>query len=189
MLNRASHSASRRTALAAGLVLAILFAGVFLADRCGYRINPTPSVPVGIWRVLPLPGKIERGQVVSICPPPAAVFIEARDRGYIGAGHCPGGFEPMLKTVGALGGDVIEQTPAGLLINGNAIAGSAALAADGAGRPLPQPGRSSFTLRASEVFFLSTADARSFDSRYFGPLPLLVIEGLAVPVWVATANW
>ena len=46
--NRASSSPSRRIVLAAGLVLVGVFAGVSLAYRAGYRINPTPSVPACI---------------------------------------------------------------------------------------------------------------------------------------------
>jgi conjugative transfer signal peptidase TraF len=183
MLIRATASAARRGALVAVLVLACLFAAVSAASRAGYRINATPSVPVGIWRLLPVPGQIARGQIVSLCPPPTVLFVEARTRGYVSAGHCPGGFEPMLKPVAAIAGDVVELTPAGLLLNGEPLPGTASLATDLAGRPLPSPGRSRFEILPSEVFFLS-AHPRSFDSRYFGPLPLSSVEGLVVPVWV-----
>ena len=52
-----TRPAARWLAFSAGLTLAFLFAGVSIAKRMGYRINTTPSVPAGIWRVLPLPAK------------------------------------------------------------------------------------------------------------------------------------
>ena len=130
-----TRRAARRLAFSAGLMLTALFAGVSIAKWMGYRINTTPSVPVGIWRVLPLPAKIERGQIVSLCPPPIATFIEARARGYLSHGRCPGGLEPMLKPVAAIAGDAVEQTPSGLVLNGKPLPDSVALAADSAGLP------------------------------------------------------
>ena len=180
-----TRPAARRLAFLAGLTLAFLFAGVSIAKRMGYRINTTPSVPAGIWRVLPLPARPARGQIVSICPPPTAVFIEARARGYLSYGRCPGGFEPMLKPVAAIAGDAVEQTPSGLVLNGKALPDSVALAADSSGRPLRRLQGSPLVIAADEAFLLSTMNGRSFDSRYFGPLPVTAIEGLAVPVWVA----
>jgi type IV secretory pathway protease TraF len=91
----------------------------------------------------------------------------------------------MLKPVAAVAGDVIEQTQKGIVLNGVALPGTAALAADDAGRPLPRLAAARLVIAPDEVFLLSTANGRSFDSRYFGPLPLPVIRGLAIPVWVA----
>ena len=180
-----TRPAARWLAFLAGLTLAFLFAGVSIAKRMGYRINTTPSVPAGIWRVLPLPARPARGQIVSICPPPTAAFIEARARGYLSHGRCPGGLEPMLKPVAAIAGDAVEQTPSGLVLNGKALPDTVALAADSSGRPLRRLQGSRLVIAADEAFLLSTMNGRSFDSRYFGPLPVTAIEGLAVPVWVA----
>ena len=52
-----TRPAARWLAFLSGLTLAFLFAGVSIAKRMGYRINTTPSVPAGIWRVLPLPAR------------------------------------------------------------------------------------------------------------------------------------
>jgi type IV secretory pathway protease TraF len=38
-------------------------------------------------------------------------------------------------------------------------------------------------LAAEEVFLLSTADARSFNSRYFGPVTRPTIVGTATFLW------
>ena len=184
MAMNATRGRSGRAAPVLCLAVTLLYTGVWIAGSMGYRINVTPSVPVGIWRVMPLSGKIERGQIVSICPPLNAGFIEARARGYLSKGRCPGGLEPMLKPVAAIAGDVIEQSPDGLVLNGVTLPDTAALAADSSGRPLSSPRAARFAIADNEVFLVSTAIGRSFDSRYFGPLRLTAIEGLAVPVWV-----
>jgi type IV secretory pathway protease TraF len=36
-----------------------------------------------------------------------------------------------------------------------------------------------------QVWLLSGHDSRSFDSRYFGPVPVANVQGVARPVWVA----
>jgi conjugative transfer signal peptidase TraF len=154
----------------------------------GYRINGTPSVPIGIWRVIPLAGALKRGQVVSLCPPPNAVFLEAQARGYLPMGRCPGGFEPMLKPVAGIAGDVVEETPGGLVLNGQLLPDTLALAADGDGRPLTRTREARLVVKEGEAYLISTATRRSFDSRYFGPLPLTAIEGIAVPVWIVDGH-
>ncbi len=180
----ATRSGSGRAAPVLCLAVALLYICVWIAGSMGYRINVTPSVPVGIWRVIPLSGKIERGQIVSICPPLNEAFIEARGRGYLSKGRCPSGLEPMLKPVAAIAGDVIGQSPVGLVLNGEVLSNTAALAADSLGRPLPSRQAAQFVIGKNEVFLLSTATVLSFDSRYFGPLPVTTVEGFAVPVWV-----
>ena len=54
---------------------------------------------MGLWRLTSLLRPPARGEIVSLCPPPTALFLEAKARFYLGAGSCPGGFEPMLKPV------------------------------------------------------------------------------------------
>ena len=177
-----------RTVLVAGLAVVCIQGGVSIAKWQGYRINMTSSLPLGIWRMLPLPEKIERGQIAVFCPPSTPIFIEARARGYLPNGDCPDGLAPLMKPVAAIAGDVVEQTPGGLAVNGVPIPGTAALAADGRGRPLPVQPSSRFTIGPAEVFFVSNVNKRSFDSRYFGPLPLSLIEGLATPVWLVPGS-
>ncbi|MFV0680803.1 S26 family signal peptidase, partial [Ottowia sp.] len=55
--------------------------------------------------------------------------------------------------------------------------------ADRMGRPLPS-WRQCRQLRADELFLLSTANPASFDSRYFGPINVSAVIGIAPPVWL-----
>jgi len=180
-------SQSRRVGLAAWIAAAIVSALVAAGDNLGYRFNETPSVPVGVWRVRPVDGPLHRGQIVSVCPPPTGVFLEAKARGYLSEGSCPGGLEPMLKPIAALEGDAVEPTGDGLRINGRLLPSSVAFPADSRGRPLPKVFAVRLVVNKGEMFLVS-GHGRSFDSRYFGPLPLSFITGVAAPIWIANSD-
>ena len=81
---------------------------VVIAYTGGFRLNLTPSEPLGLWRIVALQRPIEVGDLVFICPPVTAPFEEARRRGYVRRGLCPGGFAPLIKTVAALPGQHVE---------------------------------------------------------------------------------
>jgi type IV secretory pathway protease TraF len=79
-------------------IIAVLFAAAAgLAHRSGFRLNHTPSVPVGLWRIQPPDGPIGRGQIISFCPPDTPLFRQALARGWIGHGGCAGGWAPFLN--------------------------------------------------------------------------------------------
>ena len=91
--------------LAPGLVLTLLslFGGL-----AGYRINLTPSMPLGIWKVTTA---IQRGSYVAACMPQDTEAAKlAMQRNYLPAGRCPGGFAPLLKQIEALPGDTVTLT-------------------------------------------------------------------------------
>jgi type IV secretory pathway protease TraF len=48
-------------------------------------------------------------------------------------------------------------------------------------RPVPAGFHS---VRTGEVWLLSVHHPRSFDSRYFGAVPVTNIQGVARPIWV-----
>jgi conjugative transfer signal peptidase TraF len=175
----------RSFAFAIWALAAAAVAAVQLANAAGLRINHTASLPMGLWRIEALRGAIRHGDIVSICPPDTAVFRAARARGYVPYGRCPGGYEPLLKPVAAIAGDIVMVTPAGLLVNGRAVPNSVALAADSADRPLPRHPAGSFTVAEGEFWLVSSFNAASFDSRYFGAVPASLVIGTVGPVWIA----
>ncbi len=73
---------------------------------------------------------------MSVCLPQSPALNEAAERGYIPAGACPGGHEPLVKPVAAMAGDRVTVTALGIAVNGEPIAHSAPLDEDSAGRPL-----------------------------------------------------
>lgn len=173
---------SRRFALAVCTIAATVAGTAAALHAAGWRVNASPSVPVGLW-LLEQPASIGRGQVVAICPPAEPPFVEARARRYFADGDCPSGAEPLLKPIAAVAGDTVEVTGGAVVVNGQALANSAPLAADGAGRPMPAV-LGIHQVPAGMVWVVSSHHAASFDSRYFGPLPESAIQAAARPLWV-----
>ena len=59
----------------------------------------------------------------------------AQARGYIPAGSCPGGSEPLVKPIAAMAGDVVAVSAAGVAVNGQAVQDTAQLAGTAPGGP------------------------------------------------------
>ena len=167
---------------------ATLYMAGQMASVAGLLINDTVSAPRGVWRIEPLTGPVERGQMVSLCPPDDARFRLGRERGYLTYGWCPGGYERMLKMVGAVPGDVVSMTAQGVAVNGRLLDNSAPQARDGSGRVLNAMPQGAYTVAAGEVWLISTYTSVSFDSRYFGPVASAQIEGGARPLWIESQS-
>lgn len=164
------------TAIAGSAILAL-----GLVCYCtGARINTSRSIAVGLyWTSETRPG---RGDYVLLCPPRMAVMEDARRRGYLASGFCPGQFGYLMKKILASGGDVVSITDAGVSVNGALLPLSAPLMHDRAGQALPRFRTSSLVLGQSEVLLMSDASATSFDGRYFGPVDRSQIRTVIVPV-------
>jgi type IV secretory pathway protease TraF len=134
-----------------------------LAGRPPLIINESSSVPRGVYVRSTAPA-IARGALVTT-PPPAGV------RPYLDAlGVRPGA--RLLKRVVATHGDRV------CAIEGYVVAADRRVpvfSADRTGRLLPR-WRGCRPLRAGEVFLLGDAP-QSFDSRYFGPVTVVDLEG------------
>ena len=145
----------------------------------GYRINLTPSEPLGLWRIMPLHRPVAVDDLVFICPSETAAMREARTRGYLRSGFCPGGVAPLIKTVIAIAGQHVDIGES-VSVDGRTVPSSDLALRDGNGRPLtPFP---SGIVPAGYVFLHSSFPG-SFDSRYFGPVPASGILGLAQEVF------
>ena len=155
-------------------LLAVFAAGHFM----GLRLNMTPSYPLGLWRAVPLGRSVAVGDTVLICPPRSPSFAVALERGYLVRGLCPGWMSPLIKTVAAVAGQRVDIGSA-VLIDGKAVASTDVHPTDGRGRALNAwPGG---RVPPGEVFLLSSYSG-SYDSRYFGPVPLEGLLGRAIPV-------
>lgn len=144
----------------------------------GFRINMTPSEPLGLWRIVTLDRPPVVGDLVFICAPDTEAMQAALSRGYLRSGLCPSRFAPLIKTVIATAGQSVE-IGSRVRVDGVLVASSAIAKADGKGRPLsPFAGG---TVPADTVF-LHSSFVGSYDSRYFGPLPVSGILGLAQEV-------
>jgi len=163
-----------------GAVTMGAFAG---GEAAGLRVNLTASMPRGLWQVR-AGAPVGRGETVAICPPNRADIRQAAGRGYIPPGRCPGGYEPLIKPVAALGGDVVTVIAGGIFVNADPVANTRPLSRDEAGRTLHPFPAGTYRVPPGELWLLAGHDPRSFDSRYFGAVPVTNIIGVARPLWV-----
>ena len=161
--------------LTAALLVAL--AGT-LKDQPWLLYNHTPSVPLGFYFCVGLPdARIERGDLVAF-PLPEATHGYARRRG-------ESTDVLLLKPVLAVAGDHVSTLHGELRING-ALIGTVPTV-DSAGRALPR-WRAARTLKTGELFVGSTRTARSFDSRFFGPIHASQVVGVYRPLWVRSTD-
>jgi conjugative transfer signal peptidase TraF len=164
--------------------LCLIFSvGLWFAIESGFKIILSPSVPMGIWHVSKLTQPLRRGDFVWFCPPDTAVFRQARERGYLQPGDCPGNYLHLMKPVAAILGDNVRILKDGVRVNGKFSSNSVPLIHDSNGRVL-KSNSGQFTVRAGTVWLLSSFDKHSYDSRYFGAIELWQIAGFGRPVWV-----
>jgi conjugative transfer signal peptidase TraF len=134
--------------------------------------NASASAPIGLYRIEP-GNHVDVTDLVAVMPPDdVARFMDERR-------YLPKGL-PLLKRVLALSGTRVCR-------QGNAITAydmvyGAALDRDTRGRPLPV-WQGCITIGQDEAFFMNWDSADSFDSRYFGALPLTSVVGRAIPLW------
>ncbi|MDO3507251.1 S26 family signal peptidase [Ralstonia pseudosolanacearum] len=145
--------------------------------------NPSDSVAVGWYRVDlldhrvgSLPSPLSVNSIVLV-PLPAEAATLAAQRGYLPARV------PLLKRVGAVAPQEVCITGGIVRIDG--VPSAAVLRADRLGRPLPSWQRCR-RLESGELFLLSVTNTASFDSRYFGPVAVSTVIGVAHPVWLET---
>ena len=151
-MNSISLRRLARRALFVGVWLTLTFA---LAFGAGMRFNPTPSLPKGIYRLAP--GAPEKNDLVSFCL--EGEFEElALETGYLEPGSCPSGLRPLLKRLAALPGDFVD--PSAFPIR----------SVDSHGRSI-SPALLPGVVPPGMALVLADHPG-SFDSRYFGFVPL-----------------
>jgi conjugative transfer signal peptidase TraF len=158
-------------ALAAGLALA--------AHALDLRINWTSSMPLGLYRESP--ARLERGALVLICLPEAMARV-GRQRRYLPLGDCPEGVSPIVKQIVAITGDEIELQEEFLAVKGVVVDRTGLRSNDSLGRPLDHVPLGRRLVADGEVWVLGSERSRSWDSRYFGAVPVESIVASAKPV-------
>jgi conjugative transfer signal peptidase TraF len=152
---------------------------IVLLGGQGFRVNLTPSEPLGVWRIVKPDRPILVGDLVFICPPNTDAMREARARGYLRFGLWEGLVAPLIKTVVATSAQAIEISD-DVRVDGRPLPHSRVSRIDGQGREMtPYDGG----VVPPGTVFLHSEFSGSFDSRYFGPLPMDDILGLAHEVW------
>jgi conjugative transfer signal peptidase TraF len=173
------EAARRAAQLLGGLVFAAVLL-IAIGDAFGLLIANTDSAaPAGLYRIAAT--RFRRGDLVAACLP-IAIAQEGLARGYLRTGACPGGAEPVGKIACALPGDSVEIEPRFVAVNGVRFANSAMATHDSAGRSLPHMAWGKHIVAPNDVWLFGFNDRRSWDSRYFGPVPLAHVRGQLAPV-------
>jgi conjugative transfer signal peptidase TraF len=180
------HSSDwRRARYAAPLIaagVATIGVGLLVLSANQFRLRITltdSSAPAGIYRIAQSPAG--RGALVAVCLP-AVLERQGLTRGYLQRGDCRAGAEPVAKVVGAIAGDVVEVEPGWVAVNGVKFANSQTAERDSGARPLAHVLSGAYRVGTGQVWLFGFNDPRSWDARYFGPVPLTGIRGVLRPV-------
>jgi conjugative transfer signal peptidase TraF len=137
----------------------------------GIRINTSPSLPLGLYIVTSNAG----ANLVEFCPvqPFASLAIL---RGYRDQGACQDGGSPLLKPIVAKPGDLVQFSERGISVNSKLLPNTEPLTKDTKGRTLKSWPFGRYAVQPGSVWVGSSYNRRSFDSRYFGPIPTNTIR-------------
>lgn len=152
-------------------------ASIFIDPAKKLIWNASASVPIGLYRIVPL--DVSKGDQLDVTdlavvmpPDDLAGFLD--ERRYMSKGL------PLLKRVLALAGTEVCRN--GAEISAYGMTYGQARERDGQGRSLPA-WQGCRKIVGGEAFFMNWDSPDSFDSRYFGPLPLSTVVGRAIPLW------
>lgn len=158
--------------LTLSLVLLAALAGAASLFSFPFLIyNTTDSLPHGFYMVRPSTDA-GRGELAVLRVPPQVRELVSR-RGWLRED----GF--LIKEVAGLPGDSLCTADGVFRVAGESY--GQILSVDSAGRPLPDYRFCGVIRRGLAV--VSPGHERSFDSRYFGPVPLKMLLGVATPLW------
>jgi conjugative transfer signal peptidase TraF len=152
---------------------------VALAWAVGLRWNRTASYPIGLYRLSK--GQWRRGDLVLIdVVADREAFRLAERRGYVREVDGKDAVIRLIKRVVAVEGDRVDVTQR-ISVNGRELVNSLVREVDSGGRPLPHEAIGG-VVRPGEAWVMSDFSDRSFDSRYFGAVPTVFIEGRLRPL-------
>lgn len=158
---------------------------VGLAHALDLRINTTASMPIGLYREAP--ARLERGAWVVFCLPAEPARL-GRERGYVGRGGCTDGSQELVKEIAAIPGDRVALSDHGMVVNGQLILATEVHAADRSRRALSHAPYGERSVGAGEVWMLGIDRRVSWDSRYYGPVPLDHVRAGALSVLTFSAT-
>jgi conjugative transfer signal peptidase TraF len=158
----ASHSRTTRPQRSTLLLAGLLCLAV--GSTRGLRLNVSPSLPYGLYRLHAGPPTLTRGTLVLLPVPVSVQHVWPR-------------WVPLLKPIAGVPGDAVELLDQELRINGVAFG---PVLSHTHGQALPQI-RGSWIVADGEVF-VASAVPRSLDGRYFGCTPVRALTAVATPL-------
>jgi len=168
----------RKFALTIWTLTASTAALLLIGAQAGLRLNTSLSAPKGLWQVSTLAeADIKRGMLVEVCPPDHPSVIALRDGKHLLPGSCALGVAAFLKPVAAMAGDRVNiRRGQPVRVNGRELAHTTA------SPQIPAWPDGEYVVEPGTLWLLSGYNENSFDSRYFGPVPVSHVRAKAVPL-------
>lgn len=179
MIGRFDTSGVAKKAIRVALLFGTGVAASALAFcEFGLVFNFTHSAPFGIYRHAEEPTLATRknSPYAFFCPDQRWPGLRNNPNTRRSLGTCPDGFAALLKPVVAWPGDVVTTSPAGVNVNGEPVLNSSPLTRDSLGRELHPFPYGTYEVPEGQIWVVSSYSSRSFDSRYFGPVPLRTVR-------------
>jgi conjugative transfer signal peptidase TraF len=178
LLGRLRNTSPRTAKLIGATALSTCLGTSLLMGMLGVRINASPSLPLGLYVETS-----DQSGFVEFCPAePFGSF--AAVRGYRSKGNCPDGASPLMKPVIAWAGDLVETSSRGIAVNGVLVRNTAPRWLDTFGRTMTPWPFGAYNVAPGTVWVASSYNAKSFDSRYFGPVAVSSIRAHLRPLLV-----
>ncbi|MGA3133492.1 MAG: conjugative transfer signal peptidase TraF [Terracidiphilus sp.] len=165
---------------------ALAIVAMFLWTGSGVVFNYSHSAPFGLYREQFNSEEAihDPAPYVFFCPdrrwPSMRVEPNYRDP----MRTCPDGFSPLIKPVVAWPGDLVSVSAAGISVNGRRLPNSAPIERDSKDRQLRPFPAGEYRVGPNDLWVVSSFSPRSFDSRYFGPIPLKSVHSWLRPLLV-----
>lgn len=153
--------------LLAIVILAILYLLYFYS----YRINTSPSIPRGIYK-LETTKQLKQGDLVEVCLPDNLAQY-AFDRGYISKGSCSNSYTPLIKKILAIPNDHVVINEKGIKVN-NVFYNLKSQKLDHQKRALNSQ---NIDQKINGYLLVGMNSKDSWDSRYFGIIKSKDIKG------------
>lgn len=149
-------------------IIALMFYSLAIFDH--FRISwSSDSMPRGIYKeVNRLPAK---GEIAASCLT-YEVAQHGLERGFFIKGHCDTGIQPIIKPIQAIEGDIVSIEEGEISINGQIVQGFKVHSKDSLGRPIKRFYQGEQKLKKGEFWLMSNYKDNSYDSRYFGAVPI-----------------
>jgi conjugative transfer signal peptidase TraF len=160
------------------------------AIRFGVVFNYTHSAPFGLYREIVDAAHTahEPAPYVFFCPDVRWPTMKGQPNYRTPMRTCPDGFAPLIKPVIAWPGDTVEVSTRGISVNGQRLPHTATMDRDSSGQQIhPFPG-GRYVVQSSQLWVVSSYSPRSFDSRYFGPIPLKSVRSWIRPLFVERSD-
>ena len=173
------YTTMKRFIILLTLIILVLVLIIFAAKKEHIIFNTTSSFPLGLYKISSKE-HYNKGDLVSFCAMPSSTFTKMIEEGYTQPNpNCPDKTPQLLKKIVALAGDniTIEKS---LLVNNKPIKNSTIFKKDHNGNLLYT--QSSQTIKRGYFWAMSDYNEKSYDSRYFGQVPLSNIIGIATPI-------